>query len=124
MKKGEIYAYPWAEWPEDDPIPCPKKALIIQNNTSNTYFPRVIVVPLIIPSIKVKYPMQFDISLRGQKIRALCDRMETIEKKELGCLLGSLAEKEMITLDRCLAVSVGIIGWRDRHDPTRSETVD
>ena len=93
MKKGEIYAYPWAEWPEDDPIPCPKKALIIQNNTSNTYFPRVIVVPLIIPSIKVKYPMQFDI-------------------------------KEMITLDRCLAVSVGIIGWRDRHDPTRSESVD
>ncbi len=94
MKKGEIYAYPWAEWPEDDLILCPKKALIVQNDTSNTYFPRVIIVPLIIPSIKVKYPMQFDISLQGKKLRALCDRIETIEKKELGGLLGSLAEKK------------------------------
>lgn len=124
MKKGDIYVYSWPDWPENELIPRPGKALIIQNNTSNEYFPTAIIVPLIKTETKIHYPMQCDFKVCGRAHRAHCEIIGTVPKSELRHPLGHLSEQDIKTLDRCLAVSFGMIGWRDRYDPKRAERMD
>jgi mRNA interferase MazF len=80
--------------------------LVLQNNTGNKYSKTVLVAP-ITSKRKKEMPTHFTITL-NRKSTVLCEQITTIQKSQLGSLLYTLTDAEIVMLDKALIASLGI----------------
>lgn len=86
-----------------------RPVVIVQNDVGNANSPTVIVANITTRTGKRIYPMQFDIILPGRSVsRVMCEQIRTVDKSRLQEKIYSLNPDEMVQLDRCLSVSLGL----------------
>lgn len=84
-----------------------RPVVVIQNDTGNKYSPTVIVAPLTTKN-KKQLPTHSVTYATGLKSTVLTECIKTVNRSWLGRRLGSLTAHEMESLDRALAISVGL----------------
>ena len=82
MKRGEVW---WVNFDPSVGSETRKKrpAVIISNDSSNTFVNRVQIVPLT-SNTGTLYPSEALISLQGQASKAMADQIATADKQRLG----------------------------------------
>jgi mRNA interferase MazF len=83
-----------------------RPAVIIQNDTGNTYSPTVI-VSTITSAAKKYYPTHLSVQLEKPSI-VLCEQIITISKDRLVEKVGELSEQDMKKLDHKIKISLGL----------------
>ena len=110
VQRGEIY---WADFgvPRGHTQAGPRPALIVQNDTGNTYSSTTIVAALT-SKFKPPYPFQVPISAFESGLPldsiVMLDQIYTIDKKYLVKLMGKLPKSKMNEVDRALQISFGL----------------
>lgn len=84
-----------------------RPAIVISNNAANLALNRVQVVPIISKTDRV-YPGEAPIELRGEKRKAMADRLTTASKQRLGKKLGSLGSEDMARVEAAIAVQLSL----------------
>lgn len=110
IKRGDVYfcqGSPEAVGSEERKA---RPVVIIQNDAGNASSPTVIVALMTTNTTRRRYPMQFDIYLPGRAVsRVQCEQIRTVDKTRLREHVYSLTAAELERLDKCLAVSFGMI---------------
>lgn len=88
-----------------------RPVVVIQNDTGNTYSPTVIVANMTSNTDRRLYPFQFDVALPGGRpvSRVMCEQIRTVDKTRLLEKVYTMTDAELRTLDKCLAVSFGLV---------------
>lgn len=88
-----------------------RPVVVIQNDTGNTYSPTVIVANMTSKTDRRLYPFQFDVALPGGRpvSRVMCEQIRTVDKARLLERVYTLNGAELRVLDKCLAVSFGLV---------------
>lgn len=88
-----------------------RPVVVIQNDTGNTYSPTVIVANMTSKTDRRLYPFQFDVALPGGRpvSRVMCEQIRTVDKSRLLERVYTLNDAELRVLDKCLAVSFGLV---------------
>jgi len=109
INRGEIYYAALGEIvgsEQGGTRPC----LVVQNDMGNIHSPTVIIVPLSTKQ-KNKLPTHAMVSkscgLEADSI-ALTEQIRTIDKARLGMYVGTINAKTQVTIDRALAISIGL----------------
>lgn len=105
-RRGEVY------WVALDPvvgteIRKTRPAVIVSNDSCNTYGARVVVLP-ITSNVDSLYPGEARIQLKGKPARALGDQVRSIDKVRLGSRLGRLNQTEIRAVDDALRITLGL----------------
>lgn len=89
-----------------------RPALIIQNNIGNFYSPTVIVAALSGRiDTKAKMPTHHLIKANGRledDSLVLLEQIRTVDKSRLHEFAGRLNERDMLDVDKCLAISIAL----------------
>ena len=106
MKRGEVW------WVNFDPSVGSetrerRPAVIISNDSSNTFVNRVQIVPLTSNTGRL-YPSEALISLQGQASKAMADQIATADKQRLGSKIGQLTDVEMRGIARAIKIQLGL----------------
>lgn len=88
-----------------------RPVVVIQNDTGNAYSPTVIVANMTSNTDRRLYPFQFDVALPGGRpvSRVQREQIRTVDKVRLLEKVYTLTDAELRTLDKCLAVSFGLV---------------
>lgn len=88
-----------------------RPVVVIQNDIGNTYSPTVIVANMTSKTDRRLYPFQFDVALPGGRpvSRVMCEQIRTVDKSRLLERVYTLNDAELQVLDKCLAVSFGLV---------------
>ena len=105
-RRGDIY------WVALDPalgseIRKTRPAVIVSNDSCNTYGTRVVVLP-ITTNVTSLYPGEARIEVRGQPGRALGDQIRSIDKARLRSRVGRLSQDEIQSVDEALRITLGL----------------
>jgi mRNA interferase MazF len=105
-RRGDIY------WVALDPtfgteIRKTRPAVIVSNDSCNTYGMRVVVLP-VTSNVGSLYPGEAAIQLRGRPARALGDQIRSIDKARLRSRVGRLREDELQAVDEALRITLGL----------------
>ena len=105
-RRGDVF------WVELDPargseIRKTRPAVVVSNNSCNTYGHRVVVIPLT-TNVDSLFPGEALVIVAGKPSRALGDQVRSIDKSRLRSRLGSLATDEMTAVEEALLITLGI----------------
>jgi len=105
-RRGDIY------WVALDPalgteIKKTRPAVIVSNDSCNTYGSRVVVLP-VTSNIESLYSGEARIELKGRPARVLGDQIRSIDKKRLRSRLGRLTESEVRDVEVALRITLGL----------------
>jgi len=106
-RRGDIY------WVALDPtlgteIRKTRPAVIVSNDSCNTYGRRVVVMP-ITSNVSSLYPGEAPVELQGQPGRALGDQIRSIDKSRLRSRVGRLSQDELEAVDGALRITLGLV---------------
>jgi len=105
-RRGDIY------WVALDPtlgteIRKTRPAVIVSNDSCNTYGSRVVVLP-ITSNVTTLYPGEASIEVQGKPGRALGDQIRSIDKARLRSRVGRLSQDELQAVDDALRITLGL----------------
>ena len=105
MKRGEIYMAV-LEGGENVQRGL-RPVVIVQNDTGNLHSPTTCIVP-ITSKIKKPLPTHVEINHLYKKSYALCEQVQTVNKKILSKKIGHLDNYEMGNLNNALKISLAL----------------
>jgi mRNA interferase MazF len=85
-----------------------RPAVIVSNNTANTFLNRVQVVPLT-SSVERLYPSEAYVTLNGQQRKAMADQLTTVSKTRLLSLIGTLSDQDMHRVEQAVKVQLALV---------------
>lgn len=109
IKKGQIYYADLGQGVGSEQNGH-RPVLIIQNDKGNKFSPTTIIAILTSRQTKAKLPTHYWIDNNGLRVNSLVEleQIRTIDKSRLGKYLGCITAKQMIDIDKCLKISLGI----------------
>ncbi|MGO8759526.1 MAG: type II toxin-antitoxin system PemK/MazF family toxin [Terracidiphilus sp.] len=84
-----------------------RPAIVVSNNTANTYLNRVQVVPITSNTERL-YPGEAFVSLNGEKRKAMADQLTTVSKQRLGGRVGDLNGEDIARVEAAIAVQLAL----------------
>jgi mRNA interferase MazF len=105
-RRGDVY------WVALDPtlgseIRKTRPAIIVSNDSCNTYGTRVVVMP-ITSNATTLYPGEALVRLKGKPARALGDQIRSIDKARLRQRIGRLNREELAQVGTALQITLGL----------------
>lgn len=105
-RRGDIY------WVTLDPalgteIRKTRPAVIISNNSCNTYGSRVVVLP-ITTNVDSLYPGEARIQIQRRPARVLGDQIRSIDKSRLRSKIAALRHDELRRVEEAVRITVGL----------------
>ena len=105
-RRGEIY------WVALDPaqgteIRKTRPAVIVSNDSCNTYGSRVVVLP-ITSNVESLYPGEARIEVEGKPARVLGDQFRSVDKRRLRSRIGRLTQSEVADVEDAVRITLGL----------------
>ena len=105
-RRGDVY------WVALDPtlgneIRKTRPAVIVSNDSCNTFGSRVVVLPLT-SNVSSLYPGEARIELKGKAARALGDQIRSIDRSRLRGRLGRLRQDELRDVEDAMKITLGL----------------
>jgi mRNA interferase MazF len=106
MNRGEIW---WVDFSggKGGEIEKTRPAVVVSNNSANSFLNRIQVVPLSSQVSKV-YPSEAIVTFDGKQSKAMADQITTASKERLKNRAGHLSSKDMASVDRVIKVQLGL----------------
>jgi mRNA interferase MazF len=106
MRRGEVW---WVDFNPStgDEIQKKRPAVIVSNDTSNTFLNRVQVVPLTSKTERL-YPSEALVVYEGKKHKAMADQITTVSKSRLSNRAGVLHEEDIQKVENAIRVQLDI----------------
>lgn len=106
MKRGEVW---WVNFEPSVGSETRKirPAVIVSNNSSNTFLNRVQVIPLTSNTGKC-YPSEAVVTFDGKENKAMADQLATVDKLRLQSCAGSISNNDMKQVERAIKVQLGL----------------
>lgn len=106
MNRGDVW------WVSFDPsvggeIQKTRPVVIVSNDAANSVLNRLVVVPLTSKTEKL-YPGQAFVNLQGERRKAMADQITTISKLRIRSQMGTLAAKDVLSVERAILQHLGI----------------
>lgn len=106
IERGDVY------WVNFEPslggeIKKTRPAIVLSNNTANTYLNRVQVVPITSNTDRL-YPGEAYVKLNTEKRKAMADQLTTISKQRLGTKIGILSNEDMDRVEVAILLQLDI----------------
>ena len=106
-KRGEVYYINLPAPKENDVVTCGSRpCVVVSNNIGNAHSGIVMVVP-IKGNSKSRLPTHAQIELQFPCV-AMCENIMTVGQTDLDRLVGICTHDEMLSIDRCIEVALGI----------------
>jgi mRNA interferase MazF len=104
-RRGDVF------WVKLDPahgteIRKTRPAVVISNDSCNTYGSRVIVLP-VTSNVSSLFPGEAMIDIQGRPSRALGDQMRSLDKARLGSKIGTLSPIELLAVEEAVLITLG-----------------
>lgn len=115
IKRGDIYYIRDTRQSIGSEQGTDRPAVIISNNANNRYS-AVYEVVYMTTQPKTDLPTHFITASALRPSTVLCEQISSVYEDRIGEQIGTLTPEEMKTLDRCLAVSVGIRAAESTED--------
>ena len=105
-KRGDVY------WVALDPtlgteIKKTRPAVIVSNNSCNTYGSRVVVLPLT-SNVDSLYPGEAAITVSGRPVRAIGDQIRSLDKSRLRARIERLNSDELKAVDDAIRITLDL----------------
>ncbi len=84
-----------------------RPAVIVSNDSCNTYGTRVVVLP-ITSNVSSFFPGEALIAVKGKPGRALGDQIRSIDNSRLRSRAGRLSQDELVAVDDALRITLGL----------------
>jgi mRNA interferase MazF len=84
-----------------------RPAVVISNDSCNTYGSRVVVLP-ITSNVSSLYPGEARIELSGKPARVLGDQIRSVDKARLRSRIGRLRQEELRDVDDAIRITLGL----------------
>ena len=106
LKRGEVY------WVDFNPslggeINKIRPAVIISNNSANTYANRVQVIPITSNTEKI-YPIETIVFIGKKKGKAMADQIATVSKARIKNKICTITNEEIISIERNIKLQLGL----------------
>ena len=106
IERGDVY------WVNFEPslggeIKKTRPAIVLSNNTANTYLNRVQVVPITSNTDRL-YPGEAYVKLNTEKRKAMADQLTTVSKQRLGTKIGFLSDDDLGRVEVAVLLQLGI----------------
>lgn len=106
MNRGDVW------WVNFDPsiggeIRKQRPAVIVSNDTANTYLNRLQVIPLT-TKVDRLYPGEAYVTFKGKQHKALADQLTTVSKLRVKALAGHLTAADMQQVEQAIKVQLGL----------------
>lgn len=105
-RRGDVY------WVALDPtigseIQKTRPAVIVSNNSCNTFGSRVVVLPLT-SHVDTLYPGEAMVVVNGTPARVLGDQIRSIDKSRLRSRIDKLSQEEMAAVEEALYITLAL----------------
>ena len=105
-RRGDVY------WVALDPvlgseIRKTRPAVVVSNNSCNTFGSRVVVLPLTI-NVESLYPGEALVTVKGKAARALGDQIRSLDKSRLRSKVDTLSKDEVEAVEEALRITLGL----------------
>jgi len=105
-RRGDVY------WVTLDPtvgsaIKKTRPAVIISNNSCNTFGSRVVVLPLT-SNIDSLYPGEAMVVVNGKPARVLGDQIRSLDKSRLQSRIDTLSQDELTAVDEAIRITLAL----------------
>ena len=105
-RRGDVY------WVALDPvlgseIRKTRPAVVVSNNSCNTFGSRVVVLPLTI-NVESLYPGEALVTVKGKAARALGDQIRSLDKSRLRSKVDKLSKDEVEAVEEALRITLGL----------------
>ncbi|MBS0168541.1 MAG: type II toxin-antitoxin system PemK/MazF family toxin [Nitrospira sp.] len=105
-RRGDVY------WVALDPatgseIKKTRPAVIVSNNSCNTFGSRVVVLPLT-SNIESLYPGEAEVVVNGKPARVLGDQIRSLDKSRLRSRIDRLSHDELMAVDEAIRITLAL----------------
>jgi mRNA interferase MazF len=105
-RRGDVY------WVALDPtlgseIRKTRPAVIVSNNSCNTFGSRVVVLPLT-SNVDSLYPGEALLVVDGKPARALGDQIRSLDKSRLRSRIDTLSQDELVAVEEAIRITLGL----------------
>ena len=105
-RRGDVY------WVALDPtlgseIQKTRPAVIVSNNSCNTFGARVVVLPLT-SNVDSLYPGEALVTVKGKPSRALGDQIRSLDKSRLRSKIETLSQDEIAAVEEAVRITLGL----------------
>jgi len=105
-RRGDVY------WVALDPtigseIKKTRPAVIVSNNSCNTFGSRVVVLPLT-SHVESAYPGEALVVVNGKPARVLGDQIRSLDKSRLRARIDTLSHDELTAVDEALRITLAL----------------
>lgn len=105
-RRGDVY------WVSLDPtvgseIKKTRPAVIVSNNSCNTFGSRVVVLPLT-SHVESLYPGEAVVVVNGKPARVLGDQIRSLDKSRLRARIDRLSPDELMAIDEALRITLAL----------------
>ena len=106
MERGEVW------WVEFDPsigseIRKTRPAVIVSNNAANRNLSRLVVVPMTSNTGRL-YPGEANVTVDGQRSKALADQIMAADKSRLKGQWGTLSKTDMLAVEDAIKIHLAL----------------
>jgi mRNA interferase MazF len=105
-RRGDVY------WVALDPtigseIKKTRPAVIVSNNSCNTFSSRVVVLPLT-SNVDSVYPGEALVVINGEPARVLGDQIRSLDKSRLRSRIDTLSHEELAAVDEAIRITLAL----------------
>lgn len=105
-RRGDVY------WVALDPtigsrIKKTRPAVIVSNNSCNTFSSRVVVLPLT-SNVDSSYPGEALVVVNGKPARVLSDQIRSLDKSRLRSRIDTLSQEELAAVDEAIRITLAL----------------
>ncbi|MBL8037263.1 type II toxin-antitoxin system PemK/MazF family toxin [Nitrospira sp. CMX1] len=105
-RRGDVY------WVALDPatgseIKKTRPAVIVSNNSCNTFGSRVVVLPLT-SNVESLYPGEAEVVVNGKPARVLGDQIRSLDKSRLRSRIDRLSHDELMAVDEAIRITLAL----------------
>ena len=105
-RRGDVY------WVSLDPtigseIKKTRPAVIVSNNSCNTFGSRVVVLPLT-SNVESLYPGEAVVVINGKPARVLGDQIRSLDKSRLRSRIDRLSHDELMEVDEAIRITLAL----------------